>query len=161
MWGEWAQNQNKAQTTIVDSEKEFNELLKCPGTGVTNLIFLKDDVAWVSRKYSEDNISVGKRVNMAIAAYVTTQARLKLYEDLSKLWEYIFYRDTDSTISIQKDNDPQKSKQGIIWETSQMSWRSTFDNGETRPTSRNYNRSLLRNITIIYFRLLLPDKNNS
>jgi len=47
MWGKWAQNQNKTQT-IVDSEKEFYELLTCPGTEVTNLIFPKDDVAWFS-----------------------------------------------------------------------------------------------------------------
>ena len=38
MWGKWAQNQNKTQTTIVDSEKEFYELLTSPGTEVTNLI---------------------------------------------------------------------------------------------------------------------------
>ena len=35
MWGKWAQNQNKTQTTIVDSEKEFYVLLTSPGTEVT------------------------------------------------------------------------------------------------------------------------------
>jgi len=54
--------------------------LNMSGTEVTNLIFPNDDVAWVSWKYSEDNIAVGKNVNVAVAAYVTTQARLKLYE---------------------------------------------------------------------------------
>jgi len=74
----------QTQTTIVDSEKEFYELLTCPGTEVTNFIFPNDDVAWVSWKYSEDNIAVGQNGNVAVAAYVTTQARLKLYEYLSK-----------------------------------------------------------------------------
>jgi len=78
MWGKWAQNQNKTQTTIVDSEKEFYKLLTCPCTEVTNLIFPNDYVAWVSWKYSEDNIAIGKNVNVAVAAYVTTQAGLKL-----------------------------------------------------------------------------------
>jgi len=82
-------------------------------------------VAWVSWKYSEDNIAVGKNVNVAVAAYVTNKARLKLYEYLSKLWESVLYCDTDSVIFIQKDNDPQKQKERIIWATSQMSWRST------------------------------------
>jgi len=27
IWGKWAQNQKKSQTTIVDSDKEFYELL--------------------------------------------------------------------------------------------------------------------------------------
>jgi len=82
MWGKWAQNQNKTQTSIVDSEKEFYELFTCPCTEVTNLIFPSDDAAWVSWKYSEDIIAVGKNVNVAVATYVTTQARLKLYEYL-------------------------------------------------------------------------------
>jgi len=84
-WGKCTKNKNKSQATIVDSENEFYELLTCPGTEVTNLIFPNDDVAWVSWKYSEGNIAVGRNVNVAVAAYVNTQARLKLYEFLSKL----------------------------------------------------------------------------
>ena len=84
MWSKWEHNQNKTQTTIVDSEKEFSELLTNPGTEVTNLIFPNDAVAWVPWKYSEENVAAGKIVNMAVAAYVTTQARLKLYEYLSE-----------------------------------------------------------------------------
>jgi len=80
MLGKWAQNQNNTQTTIVDSEKEFYELLTCPGTEVTNLIFPNDDMACVSWKYSEVIVAVWKNVNVAVAAYVTTLARLKLYE---------------------------------------------------------------------------------
>jgi len=38
MWGKWAQNQNKTQTTLLNSEK-FYELLTSQGTEVTNLIF--------------------------------------------------------------------------------------------------------------------------
>jgi len=112
MWGKWAQNQNKTHTTIADSEKEFYELSTCFGTEVRNLIFLKDDVAWVSWKYSEDNVAAGKNVNVAVAAYVTTQSRLKLYEYLSKLGESVLYCDTDSVIFIQKDNGSRKVKTG-------------------------------------------------
>ena len=117
MWGKLAQNQNKTQTTIVDSEKEINELLTYPDTKVTNLIFPNDDVAWVSWKYSEDN-AAGQNVNVSGAAYVTTQACLKLYEYLSKLGQYVLYCDRDSVIFIQKVNNLQKSKQGILWVTS-------------------------------------------
>ena len=55
------------------------------GTEVTSLIFSKDDVAWASWKYSEDNVAAGKNDNVAVAAYITTHARLKLYEYLSEL----------------------------------------------------------------------------
>jgi hypothetical protein len=82
VWGKWAQNQNKTQTTLVTSEKEFYELLTSPGIEVTNLIFPNDDFAWVIWRYSEDNVAAGKNVNVAVAAYVTNQARLKQYEYL-------------------------------------------------------------------------------
>ena len=79
MWGKWAQNQNKNQTIIVDSEKGFYELLTNPGTMVTYLIFPINEVAWISWKDSESNVATGKIVNVAVAAYVTTQAQVKLY----------------------------------------------------------------------------------
>ena len=113
--GQIVQNQNKTQTTIVDSEKEFNELLTCPGTEVTNLIFPNDDVAWVSWNYSQDNVAIGKNVNVVVAAYVTTQARLKLHEYLSKLRKSVLYCDRESAILIQKYNDPPKiQKKGFF-----------------------------------------------
>ena len=79
-----------------------------PGTEVTNLIFPNDDVAWVSWKYSEENVAAGKNVIVAVAAYITTQTRLKLYEYLSELGEPVMYCDTDSVVFLHKDNDPQK-----------------------------------------------------
>ena len=83
-----------------------------PDTEVTNLIFPNDDVAWVSWKYSEENVAAGKNVNVAVAANVTTQARLKLYEYLSTLVESVLYCDTDSVVFLKKDNDPPKVKTG-------------------------------------------------
>ena len=91
MWSKWAQNQNKTQTTIADSEKEFYELLTCPGIEVTSLVFPNNDVVLVSWRYPQDNVAAGKNVNVAVAAYVTTQARLKLYEYLSELRESVIY----------------------------------------------------------------------
>jgi hypothetical protein len=93
MWGKWAQNQNKTQTTNVTSEKEFCELLTSPGTEVINLIFPNYDVAWVSWKYSEEHVAARKKVNVAVAAYVTTRAQLKLYEYLTELGESVLYCD--------------------------------------------------------------------
>jgi len=57
--------------------KELYELLTSPGTGVTNLIFPNDDVVWVSWKHSE-NKSRRENVYVAVPAYITNKARLKL-----------------------------------------------------------------------------------
>jgi len=54
----------------------------------------------------------GKNVNVVVAAYVTTQDRLQLYEDLSELGESVLYCDTDSVIVIQNVDDPLKVRKG-------------------------------------------------
>ena len=123
MWGKWAQHENKSKRTILDSEKEFYQLLTCRSTEVANLIFPNDDVASFSSKYFEYYIAARKSVNVAVAAYLTTQAPLKLYEYLSKLCQSVLFFDTDSVIFIQKDKEPQMSKQEIIWMISQISSR--------------------------------------
>jgi len=56
----------------VTSVKDLYELLTCTGLEVTNLILSNDDVVWVYLVHSEDNITAGKNVNLAVAAYVTT-----------------------------------------------------------------------------------------
>jgi len=111
MWGKWAQNQNKTQTTLVTSVKELYELLTSPGSEVTNLIFPNDDVVSVSWKHSEDN-SRRENVNVAFAAYVTTQARLKIYDYPSELGESVLYCDSDSVIFIQKLDESPKVRTG-------------------------------------------------
>jgi len=108
MCGKWDQNRNKTQTTLVTSVEEFYELLTSPGTKVTNLIFTNSDVIWVSWKRLKDNIAAGKNVNVAVAFYETTQARPKLYENQSELWDSFLYCDTDSVIFIQNVDEPQK-----------------------------------------------------
>jgi len=84
------------------------ELLTSPGTKVTNIIFPNEAVAWVSWKYSKDNITTGKNGNVAVAAYVTTKARLKLYGCLSKLGKSVLYSNTDSVIYVQKVDELPK-----------------------------------------------------
>jgi hypothetical protein len=43
MWGKWAQNQNKTQTTLVTHEKDFYELLTSPGIEILSLVFPNEE----------------------------------------------------------------------------------------------------------------------
>jgi len=49
---------------------------------------------------------------VAVAAYVTTQARLKLYEYLSRLGKSVLYCDTFSVICIHNEDEPPKDETG-------------------------------------------------
>ena len=136
MRGRWVQNQNKTQTNTVNSEKDFYGLLS-PATEVTNLILPNNEVAWLSWKYFEDNVATGKNVNVAGAAYVTTQARLKLYECLSKLGNSVMYCDTYSVIYIQNVDEAPKVETGDylgdltneLWELGSGSYIEEFVSG--------------------------------
>jgi hypothetical protein len=67
-------------------------------------------VSLVSWRYTEDNVATGKNINVVVAAYLTTQARFKLYEYLSKLGKTVLYCDTDSVIYIKKVDEARKVK---------------------------------------------------
>ncbi len=47
--------------------------------------------------------------NVVLAAFVTAQARLKLYSEIEKLGERVLYFDTDSIIFISKENEYEPS----------------------------------------------------
>ena len=68
-------------------------------------------MAWVSWKYSEENIAAEKNVNAAVA-YVTTQALLKLYEYLSQLGVSVILRYRLGNY-IQKVDETPKVKTGL------------------------------------------------
>jgi len=63
---------------MVNSENEIYDVLTCPGTEVSYPIFPNDDEVWVYWKYSVDNAVTGKIFNVAVAVYLTNQARLKI-----------------------------------------------------------------------------------
>ena len=128
-----AQNQNKTETTLVTSMKELYKILKCPGTEVQNFIFPNDDMVCVSWKYTEDNIATRKNVNVAVAGYVTTQARLKLYKYLSELVESVLFCDTYSAVYVQNIDEPPKLKTGnyqgqLTKELEEFGYRSLLKN---------------------------------
>ena len=53
-------------------------------------------------------MTTGKNINVAVAAYVTIEARFKLYEYKSKLRKSVLYCDTDSVVYIQNEDEHSK-----------------------------------------------------
>lgn len=52
---------------------------------------------------NEDAYPSSFKINVFIAAFATSQARLKLYEALDTLKERVFYYDTDSVVFNTRD----------------------------------------------------------
>ena len=88
-------------------------------------IFPNNEVVWISWKFSENNVTTGKNVNVAIAAYVTTQARLKLYEYLSS-WVTLSCTVIQTRLfTFRIWMKHQKSRLGIIWGISQINLKKS------------------------------------
>jgi hypothetical protein len=147
MWCKLAHNKNKTQTTIVESTKEFYKLLTSPRIEVCNLIFPHADAAWVSCKHFCDNVPAGKNVNVAFAAILTTQSRLKLLGNLKKFGRCVLYSDTGRVIRSKGRWNPKVCNKGAICVTSQMSWRSLA----LAPSYRSLSRSVLKFTRFRYF----------
>ena len=59
---------------------------------------MSDEAVQLDWVYNDDFIVASCRTNVVIAAYTTTQTRLKLYSYLEKLDHRVLYCDTDSIL---------------------------------------------------------------
>jgi len=92
---------------MVTEPHELYRFLSTPGIEVTDLMFVGDEVVWVSWLYAEDEkVPNLRHTNEVIGAYVTAGARIHLYSYLDKLGEKALYCDTDSLLYVQSEEGP-------------------------------------------------------
>ena len=104
LWGFFGQQENKVQTRVITDPAELHTILTCPMTEVTGLLPVNDDVLYLNSRYkygkTEERLNTA---NAVIAAFVTAQARLKLYGYLETLDSAALYCDTDSIFFVSRD----------------------------------------------------------
>ncbi|XP_018576210.1 uncharacterized protein LOC108914802 [Anoplophora glabripennis] len=103
-WGKLGQRENQMKTSIVKDPSEFFDLLSGSFVEVHNIYPINENVLIVNWMYKEEAYDPLPTVNVALAAYTTAQARLKLYSYLEMLEDRVLYYDTDSIIYISKPN---------------------------------------------------------
>ncbi len=105
-WGKLAQQLNKTQTRWIDNYKDWLDLISHDKYKVTNVNFKVDGVAIVSFTENDPHFeTTNNNVNVVLAAFVTCQARLKLFSEMNKLQERVQYTDTDSLIFRKKEGE--------------------------------------------------------
>ncbi|KAG5875998.1 hypothetical protein JTB14_026203 [Gonioctena quinquepunctata] len=80
-------------------------MMSNPTIYVNTVLAVNEDtlnVNWEYRDEASDSLST---VNVVISAFVTAQARLKLYSYLEQLEERVLYYDTDSVIYVSKPGE--------------------------------------------------------
>ncbi|KAJ8915407.1 hypothetical protein NQ315_008296 [Exocentrus adspersus] len=104
-WGKLGQRENQPKTAIVRTPAEFFNMLSNPAICVTAALPVNEDVLIVNYEHRDESYDPLTTVNVTIAAYVTTQARLKLYSYLEKLGDRVLYYDTDSVIYVSREGE--------------------------------------------------------
>jgi len=104
-WGRYAMNSNKTQIKFISKVNDWYELINDDRYIIEDVNFNTPNVLTVY--YSiKNNIHEGSnQVNVAIAAFVTCHARLKLYSELELIGDRVLYFDTDSIIFISNNKD--------------------------------------------------------
>ena len=97
-WGKFGQRANLTQTTHTDDPARFFDMMTSDQQKVKNVQFINDESVMLEWAYHDDFIEASSRTNVIIAAYTTSQARLKLYSYLKPLGKRVLYCDTDSVV---------------------------------------------------------------
>ena len=98
MWGKFGQNPNKTQVKEFDDPIQFHEFHDSDKYDVRYVSVLTEQRVEVHYKHQLQDDPVSPNLNIFIACFTTCWALLKLYEQLHKLKERVFYFDTDSVI---------------------------------------------------------------
>lgn len=108
-WGKLGQLENQPKTTIVNDPEVLFTLLSNPFVNVNSALPVSEDTLIVNYEFKEESYQPLSTTNVCLAAYTTTQARLKLYSYLERLGDRVLYYDTDSVIFVQKDGEFEPS----------------------------------------------------
>ncbi|KAG5873201.1 hypothetical protein JTB14_013361 [Gonioctena quinquepunctata] len=104
-WGKFGQRENQPKTSIVNQSAEFFRMMSNPTIYVNTVLPVNEDTLIVNWEYREEACDSLPTVNVVIAAFVTAQARLKLYGYLEQLEKRVLYYDTDSVIYVSRPGE--------------------------------------------------------
>ena len=90
------------KTEYFSEPSKFFDLVTNSNKIVKNVDICRKNLLPVNWEDTESNVEPNACSNVTVAAFVTAQARLKLYENLEKLNERVLYFDIDSIIYHHK-----------------------------------------------------------
>lgn len=110
LWGKFAQRLNMTQSCIIKindenediGRNEFYNLLFNKTLIINNVNIINEKTIEVSYKSKEEFVESSGSSNVYVGAFTTSNARIRLYNELDKLKENVLYCDTDSIIYAQK-----------------------------------------------------------
>ncbi|XP_048252721.1 uncharacterized protein LOC125380975 [Haliotis rufescens] len=101
-WGKLAQQESVTKSEYLSDPMTFFHMLLDESLRVQSVLVINDNLLFVSYEPENDYLTPHSASNVVIAAWVTAQARLKLYSYIKPLDRRVLYFDTDSVIYIHR-----------------------------------------------------------
>ena len=101
-WGKFGQRPNQTQVTTCVKPSEFFNIITDDRQVVHRIEIANEEMVEVYHTFEDVCKPVQTNVNIFIACFTTSYARLKLYDALYTLKERVLYFDTDSVIYTKK-----------------------------------------------------------
>ena len=101
-WGKFGQRPNQTQVTTCANPSQFFRLIMDDRQVIHRIEIMNEHMVEVYHSFDESCIPMQTNVNIFVACFTTSYARLKLYKALDMLQERVLYMDTDSVIYTQK-----------------------------------------------------------
>ncbi|VDO12277.1 unnamed protein product [Brugia timori] len=108
LWGKFGQRQNMPQTEFVSDAYRFYQILMDERLKDINVLYVSPEMVQVNYKMRDTYVKNNYNTNILIALYTTANARLKLYEELSRLDQDVMYCDTDSVVYLNDGQNTMK-----------------------------------------------------
>ncbi|XP_071151541.1 uncharacterized protein [Mytilus edulis] len=108
-WGKFGQRTNLPQVDYVSDPSIFFDMLTSDQQEVTGVNFVTDEMVEMRWRNKAEFVESSGRTNVVLAAYTTSQARLKLYSYLEQLGQRVLYADTDSIVFTVKEGEWEPS----------------------------------------------------
>ena len=104
-WGKFGQRPNQTQVTTCTKPSEFFQIITDDRQVIHRIEIANERMVEIFHSFQEACDPVQTKVNIFIACFTTSYARLKVYNALDILQERVLYMDTDSVIYTQKPTE--------------------------------------------------------
>ncbi|XP_071111149.1 uncharacterized protein [Haliotis cracherodii] len=105
LWGKFGQRVDYSQNVYMNDPVQYFALWMDERNTIEDVTVVNEHMVEVTYTQQKEFQTPHSHFNVAIAAWVTAQARLKLYETLALVDRRVLYFDTDSLIYIRRPHD--------------------------------------------------------
>ena len=128
-WGKYGMGDSFTSTVFINDAKKYYDFLISQSKELHDIYVITDNCVMVTMS-PKDEYNEGNPVsNLAIAAFTTSHARLRLLTMMRKLGQRILYYDTDSVLYVSRPGDEEPQTGDMLGE-----WDSQLEKGESHIT---------------------------